>query len=175
MHTVDLDLHIDTRDLFVEILEICHHLLAPGLWIEIRKNFIQNEPQSVWIGEDPPYDEVSYQTNLEIGLVTDLLQPSECQKYFRFDKRQRRYICPVCYSNAFRETYADIGLEHDIPRLAQLEPNEPTSTYVHCIICKKSSSVDREDCLVKDCPGNVIRSEERRVGKECRSRWSPYH
>ena len=23
--------------------------------------------------------------------------------------------------------------------------------------------------------GVVIRSEERRVGKECRSRWSPYH
>ena len=23
--------------------------------------------------------------------------------------------------------------------------------------------------------GAVIRSEERRVGKECRSRWSPYH
>ena len=33
----------------------------------------------------------------------------------------------------------------------------------------------------KDIPSNVIldktltRSEERRVGKECRSRWSPYH
>ena len=27
-----------------------------------------------------------------------------------------------------------------------------------------------------DAPGKgVIRSEERRVGKECRSRWSPYH
>src|SRR3712207_147349 len=24
-------------------------------------------------------------------------------------------------------------------------------------------------------PGNPLRSEERRVGKECRSRWSPYH
>ena len=23
--------------------------------------------------------------------------------------------------------------------------------------------------------GNRLRSEERRVGKECRSRWSPYH
>src|SRR5258708_2566595 len=23
--------------------------------------------------------------------------------------------------------------------------------------------------------GNMFRSEERRVGKECRSRWSPYH
>src|SRR5256885_4861399 len=28
-----------------------------------------------------------------------------------------------------------------------------------------------------DCRGRVavVRSEERRVGKECRSRWSPYH
>ena len=24
-------------------------------------------------------------------------------------------------------------------------------------------------------PGRINRSEERRVGKECRSRWSPYH
>jgi len=24
-------------------------------------------------------------------------------------------------------------------------------------------------------PGSDARSEERRVGKECRSRWSPYH
>jgi len=24
-------------------------------------------------------------------------------------------------------------------------------------------------------PSNIFRSEERRVGKECRSRWSPYH
>ena len=24
-------------------------------------------------------------------------------------------------------------------------------------------------------PGILLRSEERRVGKECRSRWSPYH
>src|SRR5256885_12802045 len=31
------------------------------------------------------------------------------------------------------------------------------------------------DC-VRINPGNLInRSEERRVGKECRSRWSPYH
>ena len=24
-------------------------------------------------------------------------------------------------------------------------------------------------------PDHIVRSEERRVGKECRSRWSPYH
>ena len=27
----------------------------------------------------------------------------------------------------------------------------------------------------KTPPASVLRSEERRVGKECRSRWSPYH
>ena len=30
-------------------------------------------------------------------------------------------------------------------------------------------------CSVRYQPGNAQRSEERRVGKECRSRWSPYH
>src|SRR5256885_11132409 len=30
----------------------------------------------------------------------------------------------------------------------------------------------REDGMIKE---RLIRSEERRVGKECRSRWSPYH
>ena len=34
------------------------------------------------------------------------------------------------------------------------------------VICEAENG---EDCLEK------LRSEERRVGKECRSRWSPYH
>ena len=29
--------------------------------------------------------------------------------------------------------------------------------------------------IVNGFIGIVVRSEERRVGKECRSRWSPYH
>ena len=33
---------------------------------------------------------------------------------------------------------------------------------------------DGDNILVEKCD-NVHRSEERRVGKECRSRWSPYH
>src|SRR5256885_15317986 len=31
------------------------------------------------------------------------------------------------------------------------------------------------DNLIKTWLGTYSRSEERRVGKECRSRWSPYH
>ena len=34
----------------------------------------------------------------------------------------------------------------------------------------------QEDCNLSLLEGQKIaRSEERRVGKECRSRWSPYH
>ena len=36
---------------------------------------------------------------------------------------------------------------------------------IHCI----TNAVTVNDCA------NILRSEERRVGKECRSRWSPYH
>ena len=46
---------------------------------------------------------------------------------------------------------------------------------------------DEDGVFVAECPSlpgaisqgktreEAIRSEERRVGKECRSRWSPYH
>ena len=30
-------------------------------------------------------------------------------------------------------------------------------------------------CCVSDDEAKLVLSEERRVGKECRSRWSPYH
>ena len=32
-----------------------------------------------------------------------------------------------------------------------------------------------EICYGLPTSGKLLRSEERRVGKECRSRWSPYH
>ena len=45
-----------------------------------------------------------------------------------------------------------------------------------------SNKVQRADTAVQMCrlnvniaARNIRRSEERRVGKECRSRWSPYH
>ena len=51
------------------------------------------------------------------------------------------------------------------------------------VICKngvaKQLSIDHEPSkekrLIESRGGYKTRSEERRVGKECRSRWSPYH
>ena len=36
-------------------------------------------------------------------------------------------------------------------------------------------SAERGKCFIEYIPAENARSEERRVGKECRSRWSPYH
>src|SRR3712207_9231127 len=42
---------------------------------------------------------------------------------------------------------------------------------------KRHLLVDTQGNLLKNSvqPADLHRSEERRVGKECRSRWSPYH
>ena len=40
---------------------------------------------------------------------------------------------------------------------------------------KKIQPLDEEAMEYTRARWNTLRSEERRVGKECRSRWSPYH
>src|SRR3712207_9512259 len=39
----------------------------------------------------------------------------------------------------------------------------------------ETPDLQREHARLKSIEGVDVRSEERRVGKECRSRWSPYH
>ena len=46
-------------------------------------------------------------------------------------------------------------------------------TFVFFFEDKKGDSI--ENNKIKGYKSTLTRSEERRVGKECRSRWSPYH
>ena len=62
----------------------------------------------------------------------------------------------------------DIGLSADItsmdPHYHNVAPNNGIAKHIF-------------DTLIRNDPRQKLmpRSEERRVGKECRSRWSPYH
>ena len=51
--------------------------------------------------------------------------------------------------------------------LKQLYPKEPQGNLAR--------HLDTLAGLISGIVGSKSRSEERRVGKECRSRWSPYH
>src|SRR2546426_12178936 len=75
-------------------------------------------------------------------------------------------------------TFLATGDEADSPRgrielMRALEAGElgPEDRFLslhldRCLGCRGCEPV---------CPSGVVRSEERRVGKEGRSRWSPYH
>ena len=55
------------------------------------------------------------------------------------------------------------------------------SKTTDCALLKKENNKTTDCALLKkeikksDEEFDLLRSEERRVGKECRSRWSPYH
>src|ERR1039458_10463807 len=52
----------------------------------------------------------------------------------------------------------------------------PSDTFIRRSILRGRLWTGRETHRVGTILGTVrLRSEERRVGKECRSRWSPYH
>ena len=53
--------------------------------------------------------------------------------------------------------------------------NRTGATYELPITDGTVRAIDFRQMRVSDDDFGVMRSEERRVGKECRSRWSPYH
>src|SRR5256886_9128893 len=69
-------------------------------------------------------------------------------------------------------------LEDRLDLRAEAEPAEELGVDGHRRVgderplrrCERVVAVEREEPA-----GELLRSEERRVGKECRSRWSPYH
>src|SRR3712207_5072121 len=64
--------------------------------------------------------------------------------------------------------------------LATADHNVPTDGSTTAAQIRDRLSRVQVETLERNCaefgvPLHSIRSEERRVGKECRSRWSPYH
>src|SRR2546422_4831787 len=63
-------------------------------------------------------------------------------------------------------------------RLAYLQLGWAATEIIHKEDLLGKRGWQAEYSIVPGAPGpllNQLRSEERRVGKECRSRWSPYH
>ncbi len=144
-HTVDERLEFSEKEIIRYILGVAH-LIKPGQWSRIRKEHLQETPVfMVYAGEL-----VANQLCREMDIMIDLLGRAELWEWFKFNKKQRRYICPRCYWD----------LNHDAappyPRTAQLQPNTAESKNLHCFVCDSDIPVIRRSCQEAKCKGNVI-------------------
>src|SRR5688572_33392276 len=59
--------------------------------------------------------------------------------------------------------------------LIMLTPGSVTASGVRMGSGSRNTLTEDDSYAIQREIPDVVRSEERRVGKECRSRWSPYH
>src|SRR2546430_3032821 len=95
--------------------------------------------------------------------------------FFFFSSRRRhtRFDCDwssdVCSSDLHRITCSSSYKERNVAGVEELEH------VIRCSVDLTNVGIALSRALGTLPPGVRRRSEERRVGKECRSRWSPYH
>ena len=80
------------------------------------------------------------------------------------------------YDRSYKEQSVKLALEIGVKRASE-ELKVPYGTLYVWVQAAKNGDLDIEERTPENAMSlaEEIRSEERRVGKECRSRWSPYH
>lgn len=145
MHSVDQSSRLTAKDVLVRILRFYTALVENPDWVATRRSHLETTPDSIAYSTDH-VDAVMVR---EFMKVLDVFEPAEMRDFFRVDKRQRFYSCYSCNLNT--HVYGDVRALS-----AQLTPNTPESTTIHCFICGATSSVTRSPCRMTECPGNVI-------------------
>src|SRR2546430_10195077 len=97
-------------------------------------------------------------------------------------ERPASYLVPMVVENTGRgERAFDIYsrlLKDRIVFIGTPIDDQVANLVVAQLLFLQSEDPEKEIALYINSPGGNVtagRSEERRVGKECRSRWSPYH
>src|SRR2546429_7097798 len=95
--------------------------------------------------------------------------------FFFFSSRRRHTRCSrdwssdVCSSDLTDGDALDQSLGVETTRIVEIGAMDLRSRHASHAVRYQPSEVELARRSLED------RSEERRVGKECRSRWSPYH
>src|SRR3712207_7799965 len=97
-----------------------------------------------------------------------------CIFFFSSRRRHTRYwrdwSSDVCSSDLLK------ALPIDVSRACNLRANRHALHIEDQLVANRGLEVARDFFVDRDRDDIArFRSEERRVGKECRSRWSPYH
>ena len=152
----------------VEAMDGCKRRLA----VEAPSDVVQQE----W---EKAYGRVQKQARLP-GFRKGHVPRSLVKVHFADDVRREvaEHLIPDVYRRALSEARLEPVDEPDLQEV-KLEEGAPLS-FVAVVEVKPAIELgEYKNVSVQHQPRPVIteelRSEERRVGKECRSRWSPYH
>ena len=126
--------------------------------------------------------------NITVSLLSKILVSGEKSDFYSFANADgKQWIMPSHHMGTAMNLYQPSGVKGKMVK--QLFPYLYWCSIVRRILhaektqCQLRSDLKeilQDQLKVKDLEfsvfgGTPCRSEERRVGKECRSRWSPYH
>lgn len=149
MHTVDSNLSVSAEEVAITILEAHTYLYPEENWISTRREFLDNAPAAQVFFD---IDHVNGLVAKEFFTIFELLTPSQVNRLFKIDKKQRLYICPECNYEAKKYESFD-------PKYAVLQPNNPESESLFCFVCNQEHPITRLACKSEDCLGNVVSVE----------------
>ena len=128
-----------------------------------QKGFYLNQLASVLIPVPP--------LNEQYRIVSKYLEISPTQKKYEVLNSQIDNLNAI-FPDQLKKSILQYAVQG---KLVPQDPNdEPASVLLERIRAEKEQLI-KAGRIKRDKHESVIRSEERRVGKECRSRWSPYH
>jgi hypothetical protein len=151
MHSIDRNLTVHASELLKAVLMFNDVLGRSNKWVSERRAFLETAPKSHLHSTDW----ADFQMVAEFAKIRDVLPRAVLKEYFGFDTRRRTYICPHCSYTV--EPDAEIQC-----RTAVLQPNRPDSTKVYCFVCTRTETVERTECPVDGCPGNVLSPDHER-------------
>lgn len=146
-HQAKFNERLETMDILLHVLETFKHLFPESFWPKTRRTYLSIDPASILA----PYEYAPYQMAYEFALIVDDLKPKDLKRFYGFNKKQRRYMCPNCHSDMRKYSEPDM--------FAQLRPNSPSSSTIYCVLCQQETDVLRKACSDKECKSNVIAAD----------------
>ena len=112
-------------------------------------------------------------TKDKVGASTASNQQVDCDE---FEKKFNKYFCSEEYHNQPQDQKFVKETLKDFKAQILKEALKPIDSRIKDYACDETCKDNPISCgHERYCINILKRSEERRVGKECRSRWSPYH
>lgn len=136
----------DPNSIIHDILKAYTYFFGMDQWFHDIKIWVQSNPLFGYYD----WNFESTQSYKYLDFLDATIGIKQLKKFFNFNINGRRYFCPTCL---YEVQSKDVHLRS---KWAFLHPNKPSSTVIYCINCNCDNEIERLDCIIEDCQGNVV-------------------